>query len=79
MAILVWGRCKDPSGQAWGLCETQAGPPLTEKDMAVDMEIGSKFDWKYMWKIEDVPTMHCFGEVILLCYMALVFVSGVGF
>ena len=31
--------------------------------MAVDMKIGAKYDWKYTWTVEDVPTMHCFGEV----------------
>lgn len=60
---IVWGRCKDALGQPWGLCEVQKGPDVPHEDMAVDMKIGAKFDWKYTWAEEDVPVMHCFGEV----------------
>ena len=63
LLVTVWGRCKDAFGQPWGLCEVQAGLPPSEDEMAVDMKIGAKYDWKYTWTVEDVPTMHCFGEV----------------
>lgn len=59
----MWGRCKDAFGQPWGLCEVQAGATPTEEEMSVDMKIGAKHNWKYTWTVEDVPTMHCFGEV----------------
>ena len=47
----------------WGISEPQVGPPPSEKDLAVDMEIGAKYNWKYTWTVEDVSTMHCFGGV----------------
>lgn len=59
----VWGRCKDPFGQPWGLCEVQTGPTPSNDEMSVDMKIGAKYDWKYTWIEEDVPKMYCFGEV----------------
>lgn len=60
---LVWGRCKDAFGQAWGLCEAQAGPPPSHDDMKGDMEIGAKHGWKYTWAVEDTPTVYCYGAV----------------
>ncbi|CAM9669072.1 unnamed protein product [Scytosiphon promiscuus] len=59
----VWGRCKDPFGQTWGICEAQSGPPPSDEEMAIDMKIGAKYDWKYNWVVEDVPTVYCYGEV----------------
>lgn len=59
----VWGRCKDIFGQAWGLCETQTGPPPSHEDMQKDMEIGAKHGWKYAWAVEDMPTVYCYGAV----------------
>lgn len=59
----VWGRCKDAFGQAWGLCEAQAGPPPSHEDMKGDMEIGAKHGWKYSWAVEDMPTVYCYGAV----------------
>lgn len=41
----------------------QVGATPSEEEMSVDMKIGAKHDWKYTWTVEDVPTMHCFGEV----------------
>ncbi|CAM9720687.1 unnamed protein product [Ectocarpus sp. 6 AP-2014] len=59
----VWGRCKDPFGQPWGLCEVQTGPTTSNEDMAKDMEIGAKYDWRYTWAVEDMPTVYCYGAM----------------
>lgn len=61
--MTVWGRCKDNSGHTWGLTEPSEGPAPSEEDMAVDMKLGAKYDWKYNWTIEDMPNVHIFGEV----------------
>ncbi|CBN76982.1 glyoxalase family protein [Ectocarpus siliculosus] len=59
----VWGRCKDPFGQPWGLCEVQEGPAPSKEDMAKDMEMGAKYDWRYTWVVEDMPTVYCYGAM----------------
>ncbi|CAN0506602.1 unnamed protein product, partial [Ectocarpus sp. 12 AP-2014] len=59
----VWGRCKDPFGQPWGLCEVQEGPAPSNEDIAKDMEIGAKYDWRYTWVVEDMPTVYCYGAM----------------